>query len=238
MVESSARFEDVQIPLREPVREVEAVSGVLGIPEWWPTGSRISIVLAHGQNTNHEDPRIVALHRDLTERKYLTLRFNFPFAEAKRKKPDPLPVLERTLKTAIAFLGRDPTAAPAHLFVGGKNLGARAAAQLAASRVRIDGLFLMGFPLHTQDQPSRTRADSLFRIICPVLFLQGTRDRHCDLPTLRHTLARVGAPTTLHVVEEADHLFRVPKKSGRTPEEVHLEVLNALDSWVTKVLGE
>jgi predicted alpha/beta-hydrolase family hydrolase len=238
LVEPSARFEDVKIPLREPAGEVEAVSGVLGIPEWWPTGSRISIVLAHGQSGDLEDPQLVELQRALTEQKFLTLRFNFPFAEAKRKSPDPLPVLERTFRSAIAFLGRDPTAAPAHLFIGGKNLGAMVAGYLATGRARVDGLLFLGFPLHTQDKPERTRTDSLFRIISPMLFIQGNRDRLCDLPTLRRTLLRVGAPTTLHVVKEADHGFRVAKKSGRTPEEVNREILLVLESWIGKILGE
>ena len=57
------------------------------------------------------------------------------------------------------------------------------------------------------------------------------------IETLRATLTRVGAPTTLYVVEEADHGFRVAKKSGRTPEDVQQELLNALEGWIRKVLG-
>jgi predicted alpha/beta-hydrolase family hydrolase len=237
-VEPSARFEEVQIPLREPVHGIESVSGVLGIPEWWPTGSRIGIILAHAQRSNHEDPQLVELHRALTDRKYLTLRFNFPYAEAKKNKPDPLPVLERAYRSAAAFLGRDPTAAPAHLFAGGKDLGALVAAQLAAGRVRLDGVFFLGFPLHLQDRPETTRSEALFRIISPMLFTQGSRDRLCDIPTLKHTLLRVGAPTTLQVVEEADHLFRVAKKSGRSAEDVHHEILSTLEGWIQKIQGE
>jgi hypothetical protein len=237
-VEPTARFEEVEIPLREPVGEVAKVSGVLGIPEWWPTGSRVGVVLAHSQRADLADPQLVALHRALTERKYLTLRFNFPFAQAGRKTPDPLAALERTLRSAIAFLGRDPSAAPAHVFVGGKNLGAQAVVQLATTRLRFDGLFLIGFPLHVQDKPERTRAEALFRIVAPILFLQGSRDRLCDIATLRRTLTRVGAPTTLHVVEEADHFLRVPRRSGRTPEDVERELLAALETWIHKILGD
>jgi predicted alpha/beta-hydrolase family hydrolase len=111
-------------------------------------------------------------------------------------------------------------------------------AQLAAARLRFDGIFFLGFPLHPQDQPKAVRSESLFRIVAPMLFVQGARDRHCDLPTLRQTLARVGAPTQLHVVQEADHTFRVAKKSGRTPEDVHREVLGTLEAWMQKILGE
>lgn len=235
MVEPSARFEELQIPLAESVDDLRHVSAVLGIPQWWPTGSRVGVVLAHGRGESLADPLIEHLQRELTERRYLTLRFNFPFAEQGKRGPDPAAVLRRTYQAAIAVLGRDPTAAPAHLFLGGKGVGAQAAAALA-TRLRLDGLFFLGFPLHPQDKPEKAKADDLYRIISPMLFVQGTRDRYCDLDTLRQTLSRVGAPIALHVAEEADHRFKVLKKSLRRPEEVHEEVLATLDAWMQKVL--
>lgn len=236
-MEPLARFEEIKVPLIEPVQGLENVSAVLGIPEWWPTGSRVSIVLCHGPTGSKDEPLLVALQTALTGRKYLTLRFNFPFAEMGKKRPDPMPVLERTLRHAVATLGRDPTAAPAHLFLGGRGLGGRVAANLATSAVRADGLFFLGFPLHKAGRPEEVQADRLFRAVSPLLFLQGTRDRQCDLEALRHTLVRVGAPTTLHVVQDADQSFRVPKKSGRTEEEVQREILETIDGWIHRVLG-
>ena len=55
----------------------------------------VGVVLAHGSGHDMKDPLLEAVHRGLTERKYLALRFNFPFAESGRPRPDPLPVLER-----------------------------------------------------------------------------------------------------------------------------------------------
>ena len=237
MVEPSARYESLKIRLPDPVHGLEAVSGVLGIPRWWPTGSRVSVVLAHGSGEGMDDPVVETIHRELTERRYLTLRFNFPFAEAKKKRPDSPSVLRRTLRAAIAALGRDPTAAPAHLFLGGKGLGGQVCADLASARVRVDGLFLMAYPLHPQDKPDKSQPEQLFRIVSPALFLQGSRDRTCDLDVLRQTLTRVGAPTTLFVSQEADRHLGVAKKSGRQPEEVRHELATALDDWIQKVLG-
>ncbi len=236
MVEPTARFEDIEIPLPEPVHDLSAVKGVLGVPEWWPTGSRVSVVLAHGKEA--EDPLLEGLQRALTERKFLTLRFRFPFVEAEKSRPDDTPVLLRTFRAAAAVLGRDPTAAPAHLFIGGKNLGAQAAAYAAAARLRVDGVFLLGYPLHKQGSTAELRDDPLYRVISPTLFVQGTRDRHCDLDVLRRVLLRVGAVSKLHVVDEADHGFKVLKKSPRTQEDVEAEVLTALHDWIAKVLGE
>jgi hypothetical protein len=237
LVEPSARFEDLKIPIPDPVHGLEAVSGVLGIPRWWPTGSRVSVVIAHGASDDMNDPVIEHMHRELTERRYLTLRFNFPFAEAKKRRPDDPGVLRRTFRAAISALGRDPTAAPAHLFLGGKGLGGQVASDLASARMRVDGLFLMAYPLHPQDKPDKIQPEQLFRIVSPALFLQGTKDRTCDLELLRQTLSRVGAPTSLFVSQEADRNFKVAKKSGRTPEEVRSELTAALDDWIQKILG-
>ncbi|MCP3986796.1 MAG: hypothetical protein GY723_20615 [bacterium] len=233
---AQAQYQDIEIPLSEPVHGLDSVKGVLGIPEWWPTGSRISVVLAQAQAG--EDPLIEGLQRSLTERKFLTLRFCFPYQQAGKKKPDDTSILLRTFHSAVNLLGRDPTAAPAHVFIGGKNVGALAAAHAATSRLRIEGIFFMGYPLHKQDKAEDFRADRLWRIINPMLFLQGNKDRHCDLPALRATLGRVGAPVQLHVIDEADHTLKVAKKSGRTAEQVEAEVFATLEAWILKTLGD
>ena len=236
MIEPPARFEEIKIPLPEPVHGLEAVTGVLGIPRWWPTGSRVSVVIAHGAGRDMDDPIIEHLHAELTERRCLTLRFNQPFAEAKKRRPDSVRVLRRTLRAAVGILASDPTAAPAHLFLGGKGLGGQVAAEVAGSRVRVDGIFFLGYPLHTTGRPEAVQAEQLYRLISPMIFIQGTRDRACDIDVLRQTLTRVGAPTTLQICQEADQHFKVLKKSDRTEEEVHAEILDGLDSWITRVL--
>jgi predicted alpha/beta-hydrolase family hydrolase len=237
VVEPSARYEEVKIPLSETIHGVEEVSGVLGVPRWWPTGSRVSVVIAHGANADMNDPAVESVHRELTEKRYLTLRFNFPFAEAGKRRPDDMPALRRTMRAAVSALGRDPTAAPAHLFLGGKGLGAQVAADLASSRVRVDGLFLMAYPLHPSGKPEELQPEQLFRIVSPALFLQGDRDKTCDIEVLRQTLVRVGAPTILQVIQEADHNFKVLKKSGRTAEDVAEQMSATLEDWIQGVLG-
>jgi len=234
-MEPTARFEQVRIPLREPIHGLEAVSGVLGVPEWWPTGARVGVVIAHG--SQKEDPLLEFLQQQLTERKFLTLRFQMPFVEAEKKRPDPPPVLLNTFRSAVTLLQSDPTAAPAHLFIGGKNTGALAAAHAATARLRVDGLFLLGYPLHKQDDPSVVQAERLFRVVSPILFLTGARDRHCDLAALRKVTLRVGAPTEIRSLEEADHAFRV-RKSERDPEDLQREVLAILEHWIRKIVGE
>lgn len=236
-MEQSTQFQDIQIQLPEPVHGLTHVRGVLGVPEWWPTGERIAIVFAHGGGSDLDDPLITTLARALTARSFLTLRFNFPFAEAKmRSSADSPAVLERGFRAALNVLGRDPSALPARLFLGGIGLGARAAAGLVADPVHADGLFLLGFPLHPQDKPQQADPEVLFRSTSPMLFVQGTRDRRCDGAALRKALRRVGAPMELYDVAEADGNFRVPRRSPRTNEEIQTEVFGVLASWIARRL--
>jgi uncharacterized protein len=236
-MESSSQFQEIQIRLPEPVHGLDHVRGVLGVPEWWPTGERVAIVFAHGGGSDLDDPLIGALSRALTARSYLTLRFNFPFAEAEmRSSADSQLVLERGFRAALNVLGRDPSALPARLFLGGIGIGARAAASLVADPVRADGLFLLGFPLHPQDKPTQADPEVLFRTTSPMLFVQGNRDRRCDGTALRKALRRVGAPMELYDVPEADANFRVPRRATRTNEQVQAEVFSVLANWITRRL--
>jgi predicted alpha/beta-hydrolase family hydrolase len=235
LVEPSARFEEIKIPLHESVGGLTEVSAILGVPQWWPTGQRVGVVFAHGLGRDVSDPVLEFLQNALTERRCLTLRFNFPFGAAGNKRPDSPEVLQRTFRAALATLAQDPNAAPARLFLGGKGLGGAVAASLAGDRTRVDGAFFMGFPLHPPGKPELVSPEQLFRVISPMLFLQGERDRGCNLDLLRRTLTRVGAPTTLQVLKDADQHFRVLKRSHRTEEEVQQQLLAYISAWIQKI---
>jgi hypothetical protein len=70
-----------------------------------------------------------------------------------------------------------------------------------------------------------------------MLFVQGTRDELADLALLRGVAAELELEPLLHVVEGADHGFRVLKRSGRTEAEVREEVAGAVADWVREQLG-
>jgi predicted alpha/beta-hydrolase family hydrolase len=102
----------------------------------------------------------------------------------------------------------------------------------AAERLEgVDGLVFLGFPLHPAGQPGVKRADHLAQVALPMLFLQGTRDTLADLELLRPVLARLGKRATLHVVDGADHMFHVLKRSGRTDEQVLDELASSVTEW-------
>ncbi len=62
-------------------------------------------------------------------------------------------------------------------------------------------------------------ADHLSRIDVPQLFVSGTRDR-LSPPALVGALAAGLPDGNLHVIDDADHGFHVPKRSGRTDSDV------------------
>lgn len=236
-MEPTAQFDEIDIPLAETIHGCETVKGVLGTPDWWPNGDRVAVVIAHSATSNYSDPLVTTLATNLAEHGYLTLRFNFPFAEAGKKGGSgAIPNLDRCFKAALNVLGRDPLAIPARLVLGGVGLGARVAAGLVADRLAADGLFLLGFPLHPQDKPDESEPEVLHYATSPMLFVQGTRDRRCDGEALRRALRRVGAPIELHDVPLADASFRVPKKTGRSIEDVNAEISGVVAAWIARRL--
>lgn len=95
----------------------------------------------------------------------------------------------------------------------------------------VRGLAFLGFPLHAPNKPSDTRAAHLGDIRVPMLFLQGTRDSLADLELLTPVCKTLGRRATLHVVEHADHSFKVPKRSGRSDKEVMDELIATFTTW-------
>jgi predicted alpha/beta-hydrolase family hydrolase len=235
VVEQSAQFKEFQIPLAEPVHGHESVSAVLGIPEWWPTCKRVAMVIAHDTDSDLRHPMLEHLQDRLTNEKFLTLCFNFPFAEAhEHASADAGDILPRTFRTAVAALHRDPTLAPAQVFIGGHGLGARVAAEIATTQIRIGGTFLIGFPLHASGDSDRISAEQLYRITSPTLFIQGDRDRQCDLTALGKTVRRMGTTTEVRCVQDADENFTVPGESLRGSIEIYDEVFDHLLAWSDK----
>ena len=141
---TNPRFRDLQLQVTP---ELE-VSANLGLPEWWPSGSRVGLILAHDVGSDMDGEVVTCLQRELVDRGVLTMRFNFPFAEAGRKRPDPDALLDRAYRAAVASLLSDPQNAPGRLVFGGLGLGSRVAAQTVAHGAKADALVCLGYPLH------------------------------------------------------------------------------------------
>jgi predicted alpha/beta-hydrolase family hydrolase len=232
-MESGGKFNSLQLVV---TREF-TVNATIGIPEWWPSGHRAAVILAHDASSNLDHPLLVALQESLVRTGFLTIRFNFPFAQDKRKRPDSPALLDRTYKTAIAALCRDAEEAPAQLVLCGFGLGARVASEVIASGLKADGLVCVSFPLHAAGKPSKQNADALYRIICPILFVQGSRDTRCRSDRLELLRRGIGAPTSVALVEDADHQLELIKRSVRDPDDVRAEVLSSIASFLGRTTG-
>src|SRR5215472_7951487 len=136
-----------------------------------------------------------------------TLRYQFPYMERGAKRPDPPKLAHATVRAAVAEAARLAPELP--LFAGGKSFGGRmtSQAQAASPLPGVRGLAFLGFPLHPAGQPSDARAEHLFAVEVPMLFLQGSRDKLGDLGLLQPLMARLGKRAALRLVPDADHSF-------------------------------
>jgi predicted alpha/beta-hydrolase family hydrolase len=220
-------------PVTILVDEARRVSGLFQTAP----GARACLVLAHGAGAGMTHPFLGAIASDLAQRRFATLRYQFPYMEQGSKRPDSPQLAQATVRAAVTEAGRlVPELA---LFAGGKSFGGRmtSQAQAASPLPGVRGLIFLGFPLHPPGQPSDERAKHLFAVQIPMLFLQGTRDEFANLELLQPLTGRLGARATLKLFPDANHSFHVPARAGRTDSQVRTEMLDALAVWTEKVIG-
>ena len=206
---------------------VGEVSGLLLRPD----SARLLYVLAHGAGAGMRHPFLESISQRLAEQGIATLRYQFPYMERRARRPDPPAVATAAVRGAVVEAARLAPGLP--LLAGGKSFGGRmtSTAQAEEPLPGVRGLVFLGFPLHPPGRPSDQRAEHLVKVQIPMLFLQGTRDEFADLKLLRSVVKGLGARATLHLVEDGDHSFHVPKRSGRTDDDVMGELVQALTGW-------
>jgi len=219
--------------------EDDSVTGVFEAPDGPARAS--AVLLANGAGYHLDSPWMAEVGAGLVAAGFPTLRFNYLYREralraGREKPPDRTPVLEAAHAAALAALVE--RAAGRRVLLAGKSLGGRMSTHLAAKGERCAGLVLFGYPLHPPKRPDKLRSEHLAAIAQPALFLQGTRDELADLELLRPALARYGGQVTLEVIEGADHGFHVPKRSGRTDEEVRAALVARVARWEAETFPE
>jgi predicted alpha/beta-hydrolase family hydrolase len=168
---------------------------------------------------------------NLADRKVATLRYQFPYTEAGKKAPNPQPVLLKTVRSAVAQGKKLARGIP--VLAGGKSMGGRMTS-LAASKEALDGvsgIVFLGFPLHAPGKSGSERAEHLLDVNVPMYFIQGSRDKLADLKLLKPVCRRLGKRSSLHVIDEGDHSFAVPKRTGKSAEDILNEVADLIAEW-------
>lgn len=201
-----------------------------------PPAASACFVFAHGAGAGMEHPSMAVVAEELAARGIATLRFQFPYMEHRSRRPDPPPVCHATVRAAVAEAARLAPALP--LFAGGRSFGGRMTSQAQAIEPLsgVKGLAFLGFPLHPAGKPSAGRAEHLRELKIPLLFLQGTRDELAKLDLLQPVIKQLGARATLKLLQDADHSFHVPARTGRKDAEVRAEMLDALATWIEQAI--
>ena len=210
------------------------VSGLLLLPP----GASVLYVLAHGAGAGMRHPFLATMAAELAERGIATLRYQFPYMEAGSRRPDSPALAHTAVRAAVAEAARRAPGVP--LIAGGKSFGARMTSQAEALEPLpgVVGLAFLGFPLHPPGKPGDERGEHLKDVRLPMLFLQGTRDEFAELSLLEPLCRRLGRRATLHLVEAANHSFKVPAKSGRTDAAVRAELADTLAAWAGEILAK
>lgn len=202
-----------------------------------PPHSRALLVLGHGAGAGMRHRFMEGMSGALAERGIATFRYQFPYMEAGKRRPDRTHVLTATVRSAVAT-ARD-LVPDRPLLAGGKSMGGRMAstAQSEIALPGVRGLVFLGFPLHRPNDPSDARANHLGAIDLPMLFVQGTRDRLAELDRMKRVVRGLGNRARLHVIADGDHGFDVLKRTGRSAAEVYDDMAAAVRVWTDDILS-
>jgi len=158
------------------------------------------------------------------------LRFNFPFMENKKGRPDTPAIAHQTIAAAIAKARELNPKLP--LFVSGKSFGGRMSSQFLSEHPDpfVKGIIFYGFPLHPAGKPSTDRAEHLKALKIPMLFLQGSKDALAEW-ALIEAVCKSLKKARLIKLEGADHSFKAGKK------DIMSLLVEETEKWVTKILA-
>jgi uncharacterized protein len=155
--------------LRIAIDDEQSVSALLCVPD----GAWAAYVFAHGAGAGMEHPFMAAVAERMAGQGVATLRYQFPSMERGSRRPDTPKVAHAAVRAAVAEAAVQLPGTP--LFAGGKSFGGRmtSQAQALAPLEAVRGLVFVGFPLHPAGKPAEERAQHLFDVELPMLFIQG-----------------------------------------------------------------
>lgn len=190
-----------------------------------PKKMKAIFTFAHGAGAPMNHPFMTTMSKELASLGIGTLRFNFPYMENKKGRPDVPAVAHQTIEVAANYLYKEYPGTP--IFLSGKSFGGRMSSQYLSKSAPdfVRGIAFFGFPLHASGSPSIERADHLKDIKVPMLFLQGTRDSLADLDLITK-VTKALPKATLVKFEGADHSFKSGKKN------LLPELAKALADWI------
>ncbi|HTB26028.1 MAG TPA: alpha/beta family hydrolase, partial [Puia sp.] len=209
--------------------EVSPAAGKVSAKYIVPDKPICIFTLAHGAGAGMDHTFMETLADSLAKVGIATLRFNFPFMENKKGRPDSPAVAHMTIAAAIKKAHELNPKLP--LFVSGKSFGGRMSSQWLAAQPdpSVKGIIFYGFPLHPSGKPSTERAEHLKALKIPMLFLQGSKDTLATWALIKKVSESL-KKATLVKFEGADHSFKAGKY------DVMSSLVNETKKWVEKIL--
>jgi len=189
------------------------------------------LVLGHGAGADMRSASMQKIAESLAEQNIATFRYNFPFKERGASGVDSPKVATATVRSAVAAAQRSEP--KLDLLAGGHSFGGRmtTTAQSESPLENVKGLILFSFPLHAPNRPDDSRAAHLSAIKIPMLFLSGTRDALNDLGLFQPVIKKLTKHATLHLLDTADHGYKILKKTRQSDEDVFVEMARVVRDW-------
>ena len=175
--------------------------------------SKSLILLTHGAGAGIHHTFMEQLSLALTQFNHSVWRFNLPYME-RGGRPTKAQEAQGCIQQIIdeaASRGYD------QIFLAGKSYGGRMSSHVLAQNpsAPVKGLIFYGFPLHAPGKAGDQRGQHLIDIQQPMLFLQGTRDSLANLTFLTPLVDEIET-ASIAILEDGDHSFKTPKRSGRS----------------------
>jgi uncharacterized protein len=188
------------------------------------------LVLGHGASSNMRTPMMQSIAEALARHGIATFRYNFPYSENKRGR-DSNPVCVETIRSAVR--AAHDAAPDLELLAGGHSFSGRMTTTAASEEPLegVKGIVLFAFPLHPAGAPDTKRAEHLSNVTVPMLFLSGTRDALGELDLLKATVKSLGKRAKLHLLDTADHSFKIQKTKRTSTEDVFDEMARVTAEW-------
>ena len=217
----------------EPL-QVGSPSGPLDGVWLEPTSAVAQLVFAHGAGAGYQHKNMQGIAAAWAEQGLASLRFNFPYMQAGKRRVDGKAVAIDAIAAA-----RELAAARSSLplFLAGHSFGGRMRSHaVAEAGVDCRGLVFCSFPLHQPKKPDVARAAHLGDIAQPMLFLSGTRDDLADADLLKQVVGSLEPRASLHWLETANHSYVVLKRTRTNPAPVFEEMAQATREFVDALI--
>jgi len=202
------------------------------------TPAAASLILAHGAGAGQRSPFLVSFAGALASRGLDVITFNFPYTEQQRRVPDRRPVLDACYQAIIGTIREQVGSARQALFIGGKSMGGRIATHVAAAdaSLPVNGLVLLGYPLHPPGRPTERRDAHLGDVRRPMLIVQGSRDTFGTPAEFESVMNHLSPTPTMFVVEGGDHSFKTSRGGRAAQDKVYDDVQRAIVEWIETVM--